>query len=242
MRSQAFRLQFLENGDRLSFRPDHADIACRSLRSPAQHAHVVVMAAGDDDDVRRLAGGKFGGSLVEIFGDHLLRVGEAIAIGVGFTIVDYGYVESGDSCNLIKAGGGGAGTENVEIGRGQDGLDKNLEGSAANQTGIVLWVLIQIESQSSGPLRFHHFASCLPYLGFYAAAADGSDYRAIVADQHFGGLEGRDRSADVDDGGYGTAASVFAQADDLFVEVHADDYWGGAGASQLKKAAPAVAR
>src|ERR1700722_8293544 len=159
MRSQAFRLQFLENGDRLSFRPDHADIACRSLHSPAQHAHVVVMAAGDDDDVRRLAGGKFGGSLVEIFGDHLLRVGEALAIRVGFAIVDYGYVESGDSCNLIQAGGDVAGTEDVEIGRRQDGLDENLEGSSADEAGIVFWVLIQVESQTVGQLRIHQFTS-----------------------------------------------------------------------------------
>src|ERR1019366_4649152 len=99
---QTFLLQFFEDGDGLPLRPNHPDVARLSLHRPAQHAHIVTMPAGDDHDVRRLAGREPRRGLVEIFGDDLLRVGKALAVRIGFAIIHYSDVESCDARNLVK--------------------------------------------------------------------------------------------------------------------------------------------
>src|SRR5271166_5902194 len=76
MRGQSFRLQLFENSDCLSFRSDHSDVTRWSLHRPAQHSHIVAMAARDDHDVRRLGGRKLRCRLLEILCDHLLCLGE----------------------------------------------------------------------------------------------------------------------------------------------------------------------
>ena len=115
MRGQTFLLQLLEDGDGLPLRPNHAYVARRSLHCPAQHSHIVAVPARDDHDIRRLAGRELRRSLVEIFGDHLPRLGKAFAVGVGFAIVDHRDVESGDACNLVEACGYVAGAKNIEL-------------------------------------------------------------------------------------------------------------------------------
>ncbi len=52
----AFFFQLFVDGDGFALRADHADITRRSFSGPAKHAHIVTMAAGDDDDVRRIIG------------------------------------------------------------------------------------------------------------------------------------------------------------------------------------------
>src|SRR3981081_1767599 len=110
---QTLRLQLFEDGDRLPLRPDHPDIARRSLHRPAQHSHIVAVPARDDHDVRRLAGSEVRCRLLEIFGDYLLRLGEAFAVRVCLAIIDPRDIEAGNSRNLVKACGYVTCAENI---------------------------------------------------------------------------------------------------------------------------------
>src|SRR5580698_1154865 len=233
MRRQTLRLQLFEDGDGLPLRPDHPHIARRSLHRPAQHSHIVAMPAGDDHDVGRFARRKLRRSLLEIFDDDLLRLRKAFAIGISLAIVDHGDVESGDARNLIKTRSHMTSAENIKIGGRQDRLDENLQRPSTDQAGVVLRILIQIKGQCAWPLRFHDIARRLPDLSLNAAAADGANNRAIVPHQHLGGLERRYRPADVNNGRYRPAASVFSQTDDFLVQVHAHDYGSRSREGQL---------
>ena len=64
---QTFFLQFLENSNRLALGTYHANVACGSVYRPAQDAHIVAVAAGDDHNVRGLIGRESRHHLVEIF-------------------------------------------------------------------------------------------------------------------------------------------------------------------------------
>ena len=116
--------------------------------------------------------------------------------------------------------------KNIQIRWRQDRLHKNLQRTAADEASVILRILIQIKAQGARLLRFHHFARCLPHLGFHAAATNGSNNRAIVPHQHFCGLERRNRPSHVHDGRHCPAAPVFAQAHNLLVQVHSTDYGG----------------
>ena len=63
---QAFLHQFAKNRNRLAFRPDHPDVVGQRLDRPAQHSHVIAVAARNDHDIRRFAERKLGHSLIEI--------------------------------------------------------------------------------------------------------------------------------------------------------------------------------
>src|SRR6267378_1714664 len=115
MSRQTLRLQLLEDGDGLPLRTDHPDVACRSLHRPAQHSHIVAVPARYDHDVGRLAGGELRRGFLEIFGDHLLRLGEAFAIRVGLAIIYYRDIEAGNSRNLVKACRYVACAENIKV-------------------------------------------------------------------------------------------------------------------------------
>ncbi len=175
MRRQTFLLQLFVDGDRLPLRPNHAYVARWSLHRPAQHSHIVAVSAGDDHDIRRLAGREPRRSFVEIFRDHLLCLGKALAVRVGFAIIDHGDVESRDARDLVKAFCYMACTKNIEDCWWQDWLHKDLERSSADEASVVLWIMIQVERQGPRLLRFHHFVRRLPHFGFHATAADGAD-------------------------------------------------------------------
>ena len=66
---------------------------------------------------------------------------------------------------------------------------KISERAAADQAGIVLGIVVQVESQSARLFFFHHLARRLPDLGFHAAAANRPGDGAVIAHQHLGGLE-----------------------------------------------------
>ena len=86
----------------------------------------------------------------------------------------------------------------------QNGFDKNIQRASADQAGIVLGILIQIEGERARLFAGHDFARGLPHLGLNTAAADGAGNGAVVAHQHFRALERRDGTAHVDDGGHGS--------------------------------------
>ena len=80
MRGHAFFLQSLENLDHFALGADHADIAGARLHGPAEDAHVVAVAAGDDDDVGGLVGIELLRGLVEIERVHFACGGEAFLV------------------------------------------------------------------------------------------------------------------------------------------------------------------
>ncbi len=87
------------------------------------------------------------GDRVEVFGYDLAGVGEALAVRVGLAVVDDGNVEAGNRCDLVHVVRDVSRTEDVEQRRRQHGLDEDLQRAAADQAGIVLGIVVQIEGE-----------------------------------------------------------------------------------------------
>ena len=102
------------------------------------------------------------------------------------------------------------GSEDVEQRGREHGLDEDVERSSADQAGVVLGIVVQVEGEGARFLLLHHFARGLPNFGFDTTSADGAGDGAIIAHQHLCGLERWDRAAHVGDGGDGAAASFAA--------------------------------
>jgi len=62
---------------------------------------------------------------------------------------------------------------------------KIFQRAATDQAGVVLWILVEVESQGSRLLGFHDLAGSLPDISLDTASSDGPYNRAIVAHQHF---------------------------------------------------------
>ena len=66
----------------------------------------------------------------------------------------------------------------------------------------------------------HDFARGVPDFGFDAAAADGAEHGAVLANQQFGAFVAGNGAVDLDDGGEGAFLAEAAQPDDFLVDVH----------------------
>ncbi len=159
-------------------------------------------------------------SVVEVLGDDLLGAGEALGVGVGLAVVGNDAVEASVAGGLEELDGDVAGAKDVEQRHGQHGLDEDFERAAANQAGVVFGILIEIEREGARLFACDDFARGLPDFGLDAAAADGAGDGAVVADEHFGALEGGDGAARVHDGGHSAAAALALQLHDLLIDIH----------------------
>ena len=112
------------------------------------------------------------------------------------------------------------GAKNIQRGDGQQRLDKNFECPAADQAGVILGIVVEVEVECLRLLGLHDLAAGFPDLGLNAAPADGAHDRAIIAHQHLGRLERGDGAAHVDDGRQRTATPFPAQSGYLFIDVH----------------------
>ena len=102
VRRQSLLLQRFEDLDHLALGSDHADVAGRSLHRPAQDAHVIAMAAGDNDDVRRLSWVQLARGFVEVEGVHLVGFWKSFLGRVGTAIVGNDEVETCIRCYPAK--------------------------------------------------------------------------------------------------------------------------------------------
>ena len=102
MRGHAFLLQRLKNLDHLALRSDHADVAGASLHRPAQDAHVVAVAAGDDDDAGSLVRIELLDSFIEIERMNFASGRKAFFRGVGGAVVRDDEVKPCISGDLTK--------------------------------------------------------------------------------------------------------------------------------------------
>ena len=100
-----------------------------------------------DDDIGGLAGREFGECFVEVFGDDLKRVGEALGVGVGVAVVGDDAVEAGVAGGFKELEGDVAGAEDVKQRHGQNRLDEDFQGASADEAGIVLRVLVEVEDR-----------------------------------------------------------------------------------------------
>src|ERR1700736_6782408 len=115
-------LERLENLDDLALGADHADIARTSLNRPAEYAHVVSVATGHDDDVRRLVGIQMLHGLIEVFCIDRPSGWEAFLGGEGAPVIGDNNVEACMGSRLGKIDGDMARAENIKYCWGQDGL------------------------------------------------------------------------------------------------------------------------
>lgn len=216
----AFFFKFLVNRDHLTLRPDHANIASRRAHRPAQYPQVIAMSAGHDHDISRLADLQPLAGLVKIIGNHLACCRKTLPIRITVAIVHNRNIEACNLRHMVEAIRHVACAEDVKQRRRLNGFNENFQCPATDQPGIVFGILIEIEGQCSRLLALHHFAGCLPDLGLDASATDRPDNRPIIAHQHLGRTERRNRSAYVDNGRHRAAASLASQFDDFLVEVH----------------------
>ena len=159
---------------------------------------------------------------LEIAGNHLAGVWKALTVGVRLAVIHHDYVEAGNGRDFVQVVGDVAGAKDVEQRGWKHRLDEDFQRAAADQAGVVLGIVVEVEGERARLLLFHHFTRNLPNLGFHAAAADGAHNGAIIAHQHLRGLERRDGTANVGDGGDGAAASLAAKLNDLLVDVHGE--------------------
>src|SRR5438874_13793578 len=112
--------------------------------------------------------------LIEVFRDDFFRVGKTFAIGIALAVVDYMHVETRSLCSLVQTERHMAGAENVERCWRQHRLNENVQRPAADQAGVVLRILVQIESQCPRLLALDYLACRLPDVRLDTTATDRS--------------------------------------------------------------------
>ena len=121
-------------------------------------------------------------------------LGKSLAVGKIFAIVDDRDLETGEARHFAQAQCDVPAAEDVQPGGWNHRLDKNFQRPAANQSGIVAGIVVQIERQGTGFFFVHHLAGGLPEFSFDASASDCAQCRTIVTHQRFGGAERRQSS------------------------------------------------
>ena len=217
---ESFLFEFLDNADDLTLAADHGDVAGRGGDGPAEDAHVVLVAAGDDDEVAVRIDGEAGEEILVFAGEGFGGVGESFFVGEGFAVVGDGDVKAGDGTDTTEAFGDVASAEEEGFGLGDDGFDEDLQLAAADEAGIVRGVVRERELEALGFFGGDDVAGGVPNVGLDAAAADGAGERSVLADQHLGAFVTGDGSVDFDDGGEGALLAETAEANDLLEEVH----------------------
>ena len=80
----------------------------------------------------------------------LLSSSRPLGIGVGLAVVSNDAVKARIASGLEELDGDMAGAEYIEQRHGQHGLDKDFKRTPANQAGVVLGILIEIEGSVRG--------------------------------------------------------------------------------------------
>jgi len=229
---ETFLLELAKDGYGFALRTDHPNVAGRRLHGPAENAHIVAVSTCHDYDVFRVGGREFCHCLIEVFRNYFASFGKTLAVRVKLAVIDDDRVESSALGGFIKGLRDVTCAENIKYCLREDWLDEDVERATANQPCIVLGVLIEIEGKCARFLLLHDFASRLPNVGFNAAAPDRAKNRAVIPDQHLGGLVRRYGAADIHDRGDGAPPAFAAEFDNLLVDVHEADYFGSVRASQ----------
>ena len=185
-----------------------------------QHAHVVAMAAGDDDDVAGFVHRQVGEDFLVLRGMDVGGFGEALAIGETLAIIDHHGGEAGQRGHLREAFRDVPGPEDEGVRNGQHRLDEDIELAAADEAVIVGRVLAQVEGEVLGLFRLHDLPGGVPHLGFDAAAADGAGHGPVLAHQELGGLIAGDGPAHLDDGRERALLPQVAEPHQFLVNVH----------------------
>src|SRR5664279_447285 len=147
------------------------------------------MSASNDHNVSRFGHVNLSHDFFEVVGKNLAGAGKALTVGVAFAVIHYDHVKAGNHRDLVQVEGHVTGPENVEQRRWEHWLDEHVERAAANQSGVVLGIVVQVEGKRARLLFFHDLAGSLPDFRLDAASTDGADDGAVVAHQHFRGLE-----------------------------------------------------
>jgi hypothetical protein len=239
----AFFFESAINAENLAFAANHADVASLGAYGPGEHAHIFFVAASYD---YQIAGGvwlQFGESVVEA-GVDFLGYGEALTVGECFAVVDDNNTKTCGLCGLGDSSGDVTGAEEINDGLGEDGLDEDFDGAAADQAIVVGGFVVEMEDEFSGSFFLHHFFGSGPDVGFDAAATDGAGGGAVLSDEHAGAFVAGDGAVGVDNGGECTALAGAPHADDLFEQIHGDSVplVGGERRERQEKALPPFAR
>src|SRR5579859_531103 len=205
--------------EHFSFAANHADVARVGAHGPGEHAHVFLVAARDDDEIRRRVRAKLCESRFEIRED-LLGHRKSVAIGELFAIVN------DDDAEARRAGGSCDGHRNVAAAKKisdrlrKNRFDENFERAAADQAVVEAGFVVQIEDHFARRFAFHHFARRGPDVGFHAAAANRADDSAVFAHEHARAFKAGNGAVGVDNRGEGSALPRAPHADDFFKDVH----------------------
>ncbi len=216
----AFRFEFLHYRNHLAAAADHGDVARLGRKSPPQYTQVVAMAACDDDDETGCVHRKLRKDLFVFARQHLAGIGEALAVGERFAIVDDHGVESGQRRRRRKTFRDVPRPEDERARLWTHRLDEHLQFAAADQTVVARGVLVEREVEPLGLPGADHLARGGVHLRLDAAAADGADHGPVAAHQQLRGLVTRNGATDFNDRSQRTTLAGPPQAHQFLVNVH----------------------
>ena len=144
------------------------------------------MAARDDDGVRvrRQVGAR--DPRGDVLDDDFDGVGKTFPVRKLLAVVDDVNAEADFVRDAREMKADVAGADDVELGRGFDGLDVDVHLAAANQTGFLREVVVQLVVDELRLARRDRFARLPERVVLVTAAADRADNAAVAEDEHLG--------------------------------------------------------
>jgi len=95
-----FLFQLANDVQHLAFAADHRDVTRRCRDGQFQHAHIVAMPPGHDDQVAGFVDGQLGKNILVLFGVDFARFWKAFAIGKALAVIHHHGGEPGQRCHF----------------------------------------------------------------------------------------------------------------------------------------------
>src|SRR5690348_8967134 len=169
--AKAFSFERPINGNHFATAADHADVARVGANGPGKDAHVVFMAARDNQEISRRGGANFFKGIVKASVDGR-RHWEALRVGECFAVVYDSDGKAGQVRNVCRGCSYVTSAEDIEHRLGKNRLDKDFQRAAADEAGIVSRVVIQVERHFAWLFAADDFFGRGPDVCLDTAAAD----------------------------------------------------------------------
>src|SRR3954471_20266589 len=163
---------------------DQSEIAQVARRERAQRLEVVGMAAGDDHHVRMRGDIRARDPGRDVIDDDLRGGRKTLGVGELLAIVHDMHAEADLFRDPREMETDVTGADDVELGRGLDGLDVDVHLAAADQPRLLGEVVVKLVMHQLRLARADRLACFAEGVVFVAPAADRADQAPIAEDEH----------------------------------------------------------
>src|SRR5215470_1445337 len=181
--------------DARDFRPaaDETEVTELTRCQRPQRLEIVRVAARHDDRVPVHGKSGPGDPRRDVLDDHLDGVRKPLGVGELLAVVDHVHAEADFVSDTSEVKADVTGADDIELGRRLDRLDIDIHLTAANQTGFLGEIVVELVVNELGSPARDRFAGLPERVVLVAPAADGADDPAVTEDEHFGAdpLRGR---------------------------------------------------